>query len=63
MFACQKYLLFYIGRNNIKIAFYLNIKVVNSLLKEAPNCLYYTPKIYISYYSTCYFYFELFISI
>ena len=60
--ACQKHLLFYISRNNIKIAFYLNIKVINSLLKKALNRLYYIFKTYISYYSTCYFYFEPFIS-
>ena len=63
MFICQKYLLFYISYNNIKIAFCLNAKIISSLLKKAPNCLYYIPKTYISYYNTCYSYFEPFVNI
>ena len=50
------------GRNNIKITFYLDAKVVNFLLKKVPNYLYYTFKTYVFYYSVCRSYFEPFIS-
>ena len=62
IFTYQKHLLFYINRNNIKITFYLDTKVINSLLKETSNCLYYIPNAYISYYNICYFYFKFLIS-
>ena len=59
----QKYLLFYINYNNIKIAFYLDIKVINSLLKKAFSYLCYIFKAYTFYYNVYRSYFELFINI
>ena len=63
MLICQRYLLPYIGHNNIEITFYLNTKVISSLLKKAPNYLYYIPKAYISYYNAYYFCFAPFANI